>query len=67
MLNFNKTMKDDIESINLPCILSILSSKFGLENINKREEKYICDICNNFSSSTKRGLTSHKRMCKNKN
>ena len=65
--NFNKTMKEDIESLNLPCILSLLGSKFGIENINKREETFSCDICNNFTSSTKRGLTSHKRSCKNKN
>lgn len=65
--NFNKTMKEEIDSLNLPCLLGILNSKFGLENNNKREEIFSCELCNNFSSSTKRGLTSHKRSCKNKN
>ena len=63
---FNKTMKEDIDSLHLPCILGILQNKFGIEDEKKRDERFYCDICKNFDSSSKRGLTAHKKSCQKK-
>ncbi len=62
--NFNKTMKEDIDSLNMPCILGILRSKFDIENLNKNEDLFSCEICNIYTSRSKRGLTVHKKSCK---
>lgn len=65
--SFNKTMKEDIDSLHLPCILGILRNKFGIENGNKRDETFSCEICNKFTSKTKKGLNTHVNSCQKKN
>uniref|UniRef100_A0A6C0HXX9 Uncharacterized protein n=1 Tax=viral metagenome TaxID=1070528 RepID=A0A6C0HXX9_9ZZZZ len=60
--DFQKKMNSQIEELTLPSLEKYLSPKFATAN----KKSHNCDICNNFSATTIKSLSAHKRACKNK-
>ena len=70
MKEFNKKMVEDIEKINIPSLSQFLYTKFGAPTKEKGSNmggNFVCDICNKFTTTSKRGLASHKAKCRKKN
>jgi hypothetical protein len=51
-----KKIIDEIKTISFPSLERFLSTKFGADQIT-----YTCDVCNRFTTSSKKLLGSHKR------
>ena len=51
-----KKIIDEIKTISLPSLEKYLSGKFGADQIT-----YTCDVCNRFTTQSKKLLASHKR------
>ena len=51
-----KKIIDEIKTISFPALERFLSTKFGADQIT-----YTCDVCNRFTTSSKKLLGSHKR------
>jgi hypothetical protein len=51
-----KKIIDEIKTISLPSLEKYLSTKFGADQIT-----YTCDVCNRFTTQSKKLLASHKR------
>jgi hypothetical protein len=51
-----KKIIDEIKTISLPSLERYLSGKFGADQIT-----YTCDVCNRFTTQSKKLLASHKR------
>jgi hypothetical protein len=51
-----KKIIDEIKNISFPSLERFLSTKFGADQIT-----YTCDVCNRFTTSSKKLLGSHKR------
>ena len=51
-----KKIIDEIKNISFPSLERYLSNKFGADQIT-----YTCDVCNRFTTPSKKDLTSHKR------
>lgn len=69
MKEFNKKMVEDIEKINIPSLNQFLYTKFGAPTREKGSNicgNFVCDVCNKFTTTSKRGLASHKAKCRKK-
>jgi len=51
-----KKIIDEIKTISFPALERYLSTKFGGDQIT-----YTCDVCNRFTTQSKKALASHKR------
>jgi protein involved in ribonucleotide reduction len=51
-----KKIIDEIKTISFPSLERYLSTKFGADQIS-----YTCDVCNRFTTQSKKALASHKR------
>lgn len=51
-----KKIIDEIKTISFPALERFLSTKFGADQIT-----YTCDVCNRFTTCSKKALGSHKR------
>jgi hypothetical protein len=66
----NKKSLYIIEELKLPSLDKYLSSKYAsINNIKPRQtvNKYICEICNEFSCDTVKSMSAHKRKHRNEN
>jgi hypothetical protein len=60
--DFQKKMNAQIDAIKLPSLDKYLVTKYAyVQNRN-----FGCDICNNFTGSSKQSLSAHKRGCRKK-
>jgi hypothetical protein len=60
----NKTLINHIDKFNFPNLEKYLS----IHCINKEtKKKYVCDICDSYTSYTLKGIAAHKKGCKRKN
>lgn len=61
--DFQKKMSAQIDDIKFPELEKYLSQKYAYV----KTACFTCDICNNFSASSKQSLSAHKRGCSKKN
>lgn len=59
---FNMNFKRNINRIKFKKLDDFLS-----KHLNVKCQTYICRICNTYNVSTKKGLITHERICRNKN
>jgi hypothetical protein len=58
----NKNFQRTLNRVNFQNL-----DEFFLKHLNVKSQTYVCNICNTFSVSTKKGLATHKRICLSKN
>ena len=61
--DFHKKMSAQIDDIKFPELEKYLSQKYAYV----KTACFTCDMCNNFSASSKQSLSAHKRGCSKKN
>jgi len=61
--DFQKKMSAQIDDIKFPELDKYLSQKYAYV----KSSCFTCDLCNNFSASSKQSLSAHKRGCAKKN
>jgi hypothetical protein len=61
--DFQKKMSAQIDDIRFPELEKYLSQKYAYV----KTACFTCDLCNNFSASSKQSLSAHKRGCSKKN
>jgi hypothetical protein len=61
--DFQKKMSAQIDDIKFPELDKYLSQKYAYV----KSTCFTCDLCNNFSASSKQSLSAHKRGCAKKN
>ena len=61
--DFQKKMSAQIDDIKFPELDKYLSQKYAYV----KSVCFTCDLCNNFSASSKQSLSAHKRGCSKKN
>ena len=61
--DFQKKMSAQIDDIKFPELEKYLSQKYAYV----KTACFTCDICNNFTASSKQSLSAHKRGCSKKN
>jgi len=61
--DFHKKMSAQIDDIKFPELEKYLSQKYAYV----KTACFTCDLCNNFSASSKQSLSAHKRGCSKKN
>jgi hypothetical protein len=61
--DFQKKMTTQIEDIKFPELEKYLSQKYAYV----KTACFTCDLCNNFTASSKQSISAHKRGCSKKN
>ena len=58
----NKKILSTVEEMKFTCLNKYLSSKYATNTVLKHA--FACDLCRNFTTTTKQSLSAHKRACK---
>jgi hypothetical protein len=60
--DFHKKLSTQIDDIKFPELDKYLSQKYAYV----KNTCFTCDLCNNFTASSKQSLSAHKRGCQKK-